>query len=49
MITRRGFLAGSPGAFALSVASACGGVSLNIDEGDFDPRQFLPALASGNS
>ena len=93
MITRRGFLAGSAGAFALSVASACGGVSsskgtsgsgtskgdtgalstqgfgkpddvgqaridafksaypkvqLNINEGDFDPQQFLSAVASGN-
>jgi multiple sugar transport system substrate-binding protein len=92
MITRRGFLAGSTGAFALAVASACGGVSsssksgggaskgdtgalstqgfgkpddvgqaridafksaypkvqVNINAGDFDPQQFLSAVASGN-
>lgn len=94
MITRRGFLAGSTGALALGVTSACGGVSdktkksgggsaskgdtgaistqgfgkpddvgkaridafksaypkvqLNINEGDFDPQQFLSAVASGN-
>jgi multiple sugar transport system substrate-binding protein len=93
MITRRGFLAGSAGAFALGVTSACGGVSkgkgksssgaskgdtgalstqgfgkpddvgqaridafksafpkvdLKINEGDFDPQQFLSAVASGN-
>jgi multiple sugar transport system substrate-binding protein len=92
MITRRGFLAGSAGAFALGVTSACGGVSsnsksgggaskgdtgalstqgfgkpddvgqarldafksaypkvqVNINEGEFDPQQFLSAVASGN-
>ncbi|MDN3352065.1 extracellular solute-binding protein [Actinomadura sp. DC4] len=93
MITRRGFLAGSAGALALGVTSACGGVSgtsgsggggaskgdtgtlstqgfgkpddvgqaridafksaypkvgLKINEGDFDPQQFLSAVASGN-
>ncbi|MGH3663190.1 MAG: ABC transporter substrate-binding protein [Micromonosporaceae bacterium] len=87
-ITRRGFLAGSAGALALSV-SACGGVGgkggnagkgdsgalstlgfgkpdevgqaridafkkafpkvdLKINQGDFDPQQFLSAVASGN-
>lgn len=93
MITRRGFLTSSAGAFALGVTGACGGVGnktkksggsapkgdtgaistqgfgkpddvgqaridafksaypkvqVNINEGDFDPQQFLSAVASGN-